>query len=46
MRRCGSVAQFFDFPDRSTGDEDDAVPELIIDYIRGSPSLDPAATIG
>jgi len=25
----------FDFPDRSVGDDDDAVPELIVDYIRG-----------
>jgi hypothetical protein len=25
----------FDFPDRSTGDDDDAVPELIVDYLRG-----------
>jgi len=25
----------FDFPDRSTGDDADAVPELIIDYLRG-----------
>jgi hypothetical protein len=25
----------FDFPDRSAGDDDDAVPELIVDYLRG-----------
>jgi len=25
----------FDFPDRSTGDDDDAVPELVLDYLRG-----------
>jgi hypothetical protein len=25
----------FDFPDRTTGDDTDAVPELIVDYIRG-----------
>ena len=25
----------FDFPDRSTGDDADAVPELVVDYLRG-----------
>jgi hypothetical protein len=25
----------FDFPDRSTGDDDGAVPELVVDYLRG-----------
>lgn len=25
----------FDFPDRSTGEAADAVPELIVDYVRG-----------
>jgi beta-glucanase (GH16 family) len=25
----------FDFPDRSTGEDDAAVPELIVDYLRG-----------
>jgi len=25
----------FDFPDRSTGDDSDAVPELYVDYLRG-----------
>jgi Glycosyl hydrolases family 16 len=32
----------FDFPDRSTGSDSDAIPELIVDYIPGtsaSPSL-------
>ena len=26
----------FDFPEKSTGDDDDAVPELVVDYLRGS----------
>ena len=25
----------FDFPEQSTGDDDDAVPELVVDYLRG-----------
>jgi hypothetical protein len=25
----------FDFPDRSTGNDSDTVPELIVDYLRG-----------
>ena len=25
----------FDFPERSTGHDDDAVPELVVDYLRG-----------
>ena len=25
----------FDFPEKSTGDDDDAVPELVVDYLRG-----------
>jgi hypothetical protein len=25
----------FDFPDRSTGNDDDAVPELVVDHLRG-----------
>ncbi len=25
----------FDFPDESTGDDDDAVPEFVVDYLRG-----------
>ncbi len=25
----------FDFPDRSNGDDADAVPELVVDYLRG-----------
>jgi hypothetical protein len=25
----------FDFPENSTGDDDDAVPELVVDYLRG-----------
>jgi len=25
----------FDFPERSTGEDDDAVPELVVDYLRG-----------
>jgi len=25
----------FDFPDRSTGDDADAVPQFVVDYLRG-----------
>jgi hypothetical protein len=32
----------FDFPERSTGDDDDAVPELVVDYLRGYESAEVA----
>ena len=30
-----TMVAVFDFPDRSTGDDADAVPELVVDYFRG-----------
>jgi hypothetical protein len=43
MRRCARPPKYplqrmvavFDFPARSTGDDADAVPELVVDYLRG-----------
>jgi hypothetical protein len=32
----------FDFPERSTGGDDDAVPELVVDYLRGYESAEVA----
>lgn len=43
VRRCAQPPAYpmqmmvavFDFPDRSTGDDSGAVPELVVDYLRG-----------
>jgi Glycosyl hydrolases family 16 len=32
----------FDFPDRSTGADDDAVPRLVVDHLRGAENRPPA----
>lgn len=33
--RLQMMIAVFDFPEQSTGDDDDAVPELVVDYLRG-----------